>query len=68
VADNGEGVQAANILRYFEKNEQNITNAGVLKSLGLVLCKEFVELNKGRIWLETQKGKGSKFFFTVPRH
>ena len=34
--------------------------------LTLIICKDFVEKNGGEIWLETKKGLGSKFFFTVP--
>jgi signal transduction histidine kinase/Flp pilus assembly protein TadD len=35
--------------------------------LGLMLCKEFVENNGGRIWAESQMGQGSIFYFTTPR-
>lgn len=34
--------------------------------LGLLLCKDFVNKNGGKLWFETQKGEGSTFFFTVP--
>ena len=34
--------------------------------LGLAICKGNIDLLKGRIWLESEAGKGSKFFFTIP--
>ncbi|ROL58234.1 PAS domain-containing sensor histidine kinase [Bacteroidetes/Chlorobi group bacterium Naka2016] len=34
--------------------------------LGLVLCKEYIERHKGKIWVESEEGKGTKFFFTLP--
>ena len=37
---------------------------GVL--LGLTLCRKFVELNEGKIWVKSQLGQGSTFTFTIP--
>lgn len=34
--------------------------------LGLILCKEFIERNAGKIWVESKVGEGSSFYFTLP--
>jgi len=68
VADNGSGIEKTQILDYFAKGntKQIHANTNVFKGFGLIICKDFVEKTGGEIWLETKKGEGSKFFFTVP--
>lgn len=69
VSDNGKGVNQYDLKKIFNSKE-TISNIGTCNEkgtgLGLVLCKEFVEKNGGKIWAESQEGKGSTFHFTLP--
>lgn len=69
ISDNGEGISDQTVIDHFKLNTGDKSNGslGRMGGLGLLMCKDFVERNGGKIWLETQKGKGSNFYFTVPR-
>jgi signal transduction histidine kinase len=69
VSDSGVGISQDNLGKLFKLDEK-IQTEGTEKEkgtgLGLILCKEFVEKNKGKIWVESEEGKGSKFYFSLP--
>ena len=69
VADNGVGIPASAIDKLFRIDE-NYSTAGTNNEkgtgLGLILCKEFIEKHSGKIWVESEVGKGSIFHFTLP--
>lgn len=69
VEDNGVGIAEADMNRLF-KIDSNPTSIGTSMEkgtgLGLILCKDFVERNGGTIWVNSQLGRGTKFFFTIP--
>jgi signal transduction histidine kinase len=68
VSDTGPGIAPEDHERIFEKFRQ--TGAGLEQregtGLGLALSKRLVELHGGRIWLESEPGRGSTFVFTLP--
>lgn len=70
VKDNGMGIEAEHISKLFriDKHKSSIgTDKETGAGLGLVLCREFVERNKGKIWVDSVMGEGSTFKFTLPR-
>ena len=68
VADTGPGIAPEDHERIFEEFQQ--TEAGIEQregtGLGLALSKRLVELHGGRIWVDSELGKGSTFVFTLP--
>jgi signal transduction histidine kinase len=69
VKDNGIGIESGNLHRLFDISQIRTTKGTDHETgtgLGLLLCKEFVEKNGGRIWAESKYGKGSEFKFTLP--
>ncbi|MBL7718761.1 MAG: tetratricopeptide repeat protein [Flavipsychrobacter sp.] len=66
VSDSGVGIREEELARIFEAfNSSTLgTNNEGGTSIGLMLCKEFVTENGGKIWVESEVGKGSTFYFT----
>jgi signal transduction histidine kinase len=69
VNDSGPGISAEECQKIFQKFYQ-ISEGGGLKpkgtGLGLAISKALVELHGGKIWVESQEGRGSTFSFTLP--
>lgn len=70
VKDNGIGIEKEEIENLFtignnysRPGTENESGTG----LGLILCKEFIERNGGKLWVESEVGKGSVFYFTLPK-
>ena len=69
VSDNGIGIEKNTIEKLFRIDQNNSTKGTQNElgtGLGLILCKEFIEQHGGKIWVESEVGKGSKFSFTIP--
>lgn len=69
VADTGIGINhtmIGNLFRMDVKNNRLGTESEPSTGLGLLLCKDFVEKQGGKIWVESEEGKGSVFHFTMP--
>lgn len=68
VQDTGVGMPQSDIERLF-KIEEKVSSEGTegesSTGLGLLLCKEFVEMHGGKIFIESEEGRGSKFSFTL---
>jgi signal transduction histidine kinase len=68
VSDTGIGIAPEDQEKVFEEFRQVGTAATKVEGtgLGLTLCRKFVELHDGRIWVKSQVGVGSTFTFTIP--
>ena len=68
VGDTGPGIPVEDRERIFLEFQQARSDAGKPQGtgLGLALAKKFIEMHGGKIWLESEVGKGSRFFFTIP--
>lgn len=69
VVDTGVGIAPEDLGKIFDKFYQSREKADTeIKGtgIGLAIVKEIVELHKGKVWVESEKGKGSRFIFTLP--
>jgi signal transduction histidine kinase len=68
VSDSGPGIAPEDQARIFEEFQQAAAGKEQREGtgLGLALSKHLVELHGGRIWVESEPGKGSRFVFTLP--
>ncbi len=71
IEDNGIGIPKEDLPRVFERfyrvdkgRSQELGGTG----LGLSIVKHLVQAHGGRVWVESQLGKGSTFYFTLPKH
>lgn len=70
IADNGVGMSPEVVQKLFRIDTKHSTKGTANEKgtgLGLILCKDFIEKNGGRIWVESEPGKGSVFIFTLPQ-
>ncbi len=70
VNDTGCGISASNLEKLFSLDD-HLATKGTNKEpgtgLGLILCHEFILLNKGKLWVDSEEGKGSRFCFTLTK-
>ena len=69
VTDTGQGIpesELSNIFESFRQVDGSLTREAEGSGLGLTIARKFVEMHKGRIWVDSALGKGSTFSFTIP--
>jgi PAS domain S-box-containing protein len=67
LSDNGVGIEPEAHRRIFHLFQRlHARHDGASRGLGLPLCKKIVERHGGRIWVESERGRGATFFFTLP--
>jgi signal transduction histidine kinase len=70
IKDNGIGMDKSKLAKLFhidEKHSSRGTEGERGTGLGLLICKDFVEQNNGKIWAKSEPGKGSSFFISFPK-
>ena len=68
MVDTGEGIPNDYLQKVFDKFRQVEGHFKGGAGLGLTICKHIVEAHGGRIWVESEIGKGASFIFTIPKN
>ena len=69
VKDNGIGIDDENKGKLFQMFKRLHTDSEFEGTgIGLAVCKKIIEFYGGNIWLESEKGNGTCFYFTLPAH
>jgi signal transduction histidine kinase len=66
VADTGDGIAPEDLARIFDRYWQARSHGRSGAGLGLTIVRGIVEAHGGRVWVESEAGKGSAFHFTLP--
>ncbi len=70
ISDTGIGIEEEHISRIFDENSY-FTTKGTSKEkgsgIGLSLCKDLINRHNGKMWVESEKNKGTTFYFTLPK-
>ena len=69
VKDNGIGIDKAHLKRIFTifqrlHTQEEYNGSGI----GLAISKKILQKHRGKIWAESESGKGTTFYFTLPNH
>jgi len=70
ISDTGIGMSQEmidNLFRIDVRTNRKGTEGELSSGLGLLLCNEFIGKHDGKIWVESEEGKGSVFYFTIPQ-
>ncbi|MFA5167472.1 MAG: PAS domain-containing sensor histidine kinase [Candidatus Omnitrophota bacterium] len=67
ISDSGPGIAKEDFQKLFDKFERLTAEREEGTGLGLSITKDIIDLHKGRIWVESELGKGTQFIFTLPR-